>query len=171
MTVARIHNIVRLVLTCEKCMSSFILKARCRTATQRFCSKTCAILVRRRLWRQAHPRQAKRPYFGTPEERFWRHVEKRGPDECWPWLGASGPYGHGMFYEKSGHNAVLAHRFSFRLHGGHIPPGLFVIHSCNNGNCVNHSHLRTGTQYDNMQDMKAAGGYRNRRRKGSGLFC
>jgi hypothetical protein len=35
----------------------------------------------------------------TPlEEAFWAKVEKRGPDECWPWLGGRhGRDGRGSF--------------------------------------------------------------------------
>ena len=28
------------------------------------------------------------------EERFWEKVDRRGPDECWPWTAYSDRYGY-----------------------------------------------------------------------------
>ena len=46
----------------------------------------------------------------------------------------------------------LASRVMFSLTKGAIPNGLFVMHTCDNGACVNPSHLWLGTQKDNIQD-------------------
>lgn len=56
---------------------------------------------------------------------------------------------------------VSAHRFSYTLAKGEIPAGLLIRHSnsCQGRECVNPNHLLVGTQWDNMQDRKAAGGY------------
>ena len=81
------------------------------------------------------------------EERFWYFVEKT--ETCWLWRGslASG-YGYlGINYKKIG-----AHVFSWELHHGKIPDGLWVLHRCDVRNCVRPDHLFLGTQLENMQD-------------------
>ena len=56
---------------------------------------------------------------------------------------------------------VSAHRFSYTLANGEIPEGLLIRHSndCVSRACVRPDHLTPGTQWDNMQDRRAAGGY------------
>lgn len=86
--------------------------------------------------------------------RFESKYKKSGSRKCWNWLGAttdSGKLLYGMF--RWGSRMELAHRISYRLYVGEIPSGMMVLHSCDNGLCVNPSHLFIGTQQDNMRDM------------------
>ena len=96
--------------------------------------------------------------------RFWSKVRKTSG--CWNWTGAkcSGRYGN---FGIGNRTSVLAHRYSWELHFGRIPSGLNVLHRCDNGLCVNPSHLFIGTQADNVLDMHQKG--RDRKAKGSGV--
>lgn len=84
-------------------------------------------------------------------DRFWARVQKN-PDGCWVFTGAKCcPGGHIYFAREDG-SRVSAHRFSYELHIGPIPPGMVVMHSCDVARCVNPAHLSAGTQRDNVRD-------------------
>lgn len=90
-------------------------------------------------------------------ERFWEKVEKRGPDECWPWLAVCTIDGHGQF--RRGPRVIRAHQVSFELAKGAIPSGMLVRHTCDHPDCVNPRHLILGTIADNNRDRLERGRY------------
>lgn len=94
----------------------------------------------------------KRP---TAEVRFWKYVDKQGDNDCWDWIGAINQSGYGSFSNMG--KRVGSHRFSYELHNGSIPEGMFVCHSCDNRRCVNPAHLWIGTNQDNIDDMYSKG--------------
>jgi HNH endonuclease len=96
--------------------------------------------------------------------RFWRQVDQRGPDECWPWLGACNQARYGVIRVYPQRN-VLAHRLALELTTGtSVPSGLEVCHSCDNPPCCNSAHLWAGTHKENMHDSirKGRGTYFHR---------
>jgi hypothetical protein len=88
-------------------------------------------------------------------ERFWAAVDKRGPDECWPWIGARTSLGYGNLNIAG--QTVSAHRFAYLLAHGSIPEGMDVLHSCDWRPCCNDAHLWVGTHLENMQDKARKG--------------
>lgn len=91
---------------------------------------------------------------------FWDRVAK-GP-ECWEWTGQKHYRGYGLV-------AIMrvkryTHRVAWALVHGPIPPGMFVMHLCDNPPCVRPDHLRLGTPQENSEDMRAKG-----RARGNGV--
>jgi hypothetical protein len=96
-------------------------------------------------------------------ERFWSKVSVT--EGCWRWLASRSPGGYGKFYINK--LQFYAHRVSYELAFGPIPPRLLVCHRCDVPYCVNPEHLFLGTQSDNMQDAQRKGRNRGTFPKGS----
>ncbi len=93
------------------------------------------------------------------EQRFWERVDRRGPDECWPWMGAPDKKGYGRLGRggRSGGD-IFAHRLAWAIAHGPIPDGMCVCHHCDNPRCCNaEAHLFLGTIADNNLDMRQKG--------------
>jgi hypothetical protein len=94
-----------------------------------------------------------------PKQRLMAKVVKVKTSTCWIWTGAvikNGlPYGQIRVGSRPKRKMVLCHRLSYELHHGPIPPGMDVLHSCDNPRCVNPDHLSLGTHQQNMADMSS----------------
>lgn len=90
-------------------------------------------------------------------ERFSEKVDRRGPDECWPWLASTRAFGHGQISggPELGRRPIPAHRVAFWLEHGYLPE--CVRHTCDNPPCCNPAHLEPGTIRDNRMDMVVRG--------------
>lgn len=112
----------------------------------------------------ADPRAEAHELSLTPEgtaERFWERVDKRGPDDCWPWTGQRNSGGYGVFKVPTDDGRVILTTASravwLVVHGSLPPKHLFACHRCDTPSCVNPAHLFLGDQFANMQDAVAKG--------------
>lgn len=93
----------------------------------------------------------------TPLEiRLWQKINKRGPDECWPWTASTNRYaktrgqGYGKISTGGRHRRIVsAHRLVYELEVGPIPDGMHVDHMCGNSLCCNPRHLQAVTPWFN----------------------
>lgn len=88
----------------------------------------------------------------TREDRFWFLVERKGPEDCWPWQGKLNSNGYGQ------------HARAYALTKGAVPEGMVVMHGCNNRACCNPAHLTLGTQKENLAFARLCGRLDNRRK-------
>lgn len=95
----------------------------------------------------------------TLRERWEAKVEKG--EGCWIWRGAMMGTGYGCIMTGSRrgphYGPKAAHRVSWMLHYGEIPPGLYVCHRCDVPACVRPDHLFLGTPRDNVLDRERKG--------------
>lgn len=79
-------------------------------------------------------------------------MNRRGPDECWPWLGTRQPNGYGMIWRDGKYE--LAHRVAYELAHGPIPSGLTIDHvrtrGCAHRDCCNAAHMEPVTMRVNV---------------------
>jgi hypothetical protein len=123
---------------CRHCGESF----RKHQSGTRFCSRRCSSLFREEERRR------------DAEQRFWRNIDRRGLDECWPWLaGTTSGYGQIRFRKEK----LGAHVLSYRLAHGTVPLGKMVLHRCGNRICCNPNHLYAGTYAQNTNDAVGHG--------------
>ncbi len=85
------------------------------------------------------------------KDRFWSHVDRRGPKECWLWNGGS-TASKGFRYGVWEYYGIpwKAHRIAYFLKKGAIPEGLTLDHvkarGCESKLCCNPAHLEPVTQ-------------------------
>lgn len=94
-------------------------------------------------------------------ERFWSYVDKRGPDECWPWRRMVKGGRYGRFSVQNFAEGWIAglgtHRLSYFLNHGVDPLQNFVLHKCDFPPCCNPSHLFLGDAKINRIDCRNKG--------------
>ena len=94
--------------------------------------------------------------------RYWRKVDRKGPDQCWIWKGARTTGGYGQLANgrtnRNRPERSLATHIALAIDGRARPDSNHVaMHLCDNPTCVNPAHLRWGTMSENRADMIAKG--------------
>lgn len=104
------------------------------------------------------------------ESGFWAKVNKT--ESCWLWTGAKvvskttrAEYLYGILVDES-RQRWLAHRYSYKITHGRLRRKSLVLHSCDVGLCVKPSHLRDGTQKDNIREAAEKGHLSHRHYRG-----
>lgn len=74
---------------------------------------------------------------------------------CWNWKFPK-PGGRANTFNLFG-KTQNAHKAAYRIYKGEVPDGLCILHTCDNGLCVNPEHLFLGTHKENTEDMYKKG--------------
>lgn len=82
-------------------------------------------------------------------DRVYNHVSKDG--DCTLFIGSRDDCGYGRINRDG--KLVRLHRAVWERDRGAIPRGGVVMHTCDRPACIEPSHLRLGTQRENIADM------------------
>lgn len=85
-------------------------------------------------------------------QRFIENVRIGAAHECWEseLTPRKGSMGYSQIWRDGACHYM--HRVAYEISHGPIPPGMQVLHKCDNPRCCNPNHLKLGTANDNMVD-------------------
>jgi hypothetical protein len=95
------------------------------------------------------------------DQRFRSRIERRGPDECWPWRGGRDVKGYGLISRDG--RSVRATWIALEFDGRPRPSVAHeACHTCDNPPCINPAHLWWGTRSENIFDASRKGRHHQR---------
>lgn len=124
------------------------------------------IKARKPLYVRRSKEQARRDAIAGVIANLESRILRRGPDECWPWVGptwAPNPRCARIRYARihafdplnaTKKRSTLVHRVVYLLNRGPIPDGMTVDHICFNTLCCNPAHLQLLTRSANSARKK-----------------
>ncbi len=88
--------------------------------------------------------------------RFLSKFNKLG-NGCWIWNGSFNNQEYSCFHIKRNGTwvKILAHRYSYELIRGPVPPGMELDHLCRDTRCINPDHLEAVTHQKNTERGEA----------------
>ncbi len=110
-----------------------------------------------RAGRERDASMKRRRYNSFPSAQAWlEHYAVPVPESgCWIFEGFIHKLGYGQMMMAG--KTIKAHRASWVMFNGPIPPRMFVCHTCDTPSCINPKHLFLGTCADNVHDMMRKG--------------
>lgn len=96
--------------------------------------------------------------------KFWSHVDRQGPNECWLWKGSKtcNKYGGGVYgIWRCDSNSYRPHRVAWTLEKGPLEDKITLDHLieggiCSSTLCCNPAHLEPVTLAENLKRWRAS---------------
>jgi HNH endonuclease len=129
-----------------------------KSCTVSGCTETllCKGLCSKHYWRFKRHGTLADPVRPSLIDRFLAKLGPRPQDgSCWEWQGARASAGHAVIWHDG--KQIRASHVSWELYRGPVPSGMWVLHHCDNGPCVEPDHLFLGKAADNTRDMFTKG--------------
>lgn len=101
----------------------------------------------------------KKEYLNKIHARLIQHSTLNVLTQCIEWTGYKDKDGYGKISitQNGKERPFQTHRVSWMVHGGTIPPNMFILHSCDNPSCIRIDHLFLGTHQENIDDKMRKG--------------
>lgn len=127
---------------CKQCGKEFyVYPSNIKLGLGKFCGQAC-------YWKSLRSPMA---------DRFFNFIGSVTESGCILWKGFTNEDGYGKIVTDTKGIQSPAHRVSYEFFVGPVPPGVWVLHKCDNPSCINPTHLFLGDNLINIADKTAKG--------------